>query len=113
MATPKDLLNEVHSKGKSPKPYFVNLTFWEDRPRLNLWEQIIQQRRKLDEEEQAQKEAQIKVKLNYIKWSRILHCKLQSDRKNSPKINFLHRFGLLHFFFTYFTLFDRELIKRS
>ena len=27
---------QVHSKGKSPKPYFVNLTFWEDRPRLDL-----------------------------------------------------------------------------
>ena len=60
VATPKDLLNEVHSKGKASKPYFVNLTFWEDRPRLNLWEEIIQQRRKL-EEEAAQKEAQIKV----------------------------------------------------
>ena len=64
VATPKDLLNEVHSKGKASKPYFVNLTLWEDRPRLNLWEEIIQQRheqrRKL-EEEAAQKEAQIKV----------------------------------------------------
>ena len=80
MATPKDLLNEVNSKGKSPKPYFVNLTFWEDRPRLNLWEQIIQQRRKLDEEEQAQKEAQIKVKLNYIKWTHILHVANLSSR---------------------------------
>jgi len=59
VATPKDLLNEVHSKGKASKPYFVNLTFWEDRPRLNLWEEIIQQRRKL-EEEAAKKEAQIK-----------------------------------------------------
>ena len=60
VATPKDLLNEVHSKGKSySKPYFVNLTFWEDRPRLNLWEKNVQQKRKLIEE--AKKEAQIKV----------------------------------------------------
>ena len=69
--TPKYLLNELHSKSlakSSPycKPYFVNLTFWEDRPRLNRWETLLQQRRKL-EEEASNEQKQLEIKVNQDK----------------------------------------------
>lgn len=69
--TPKDLLNELHSKSLAKsnpytKPYFVNLTFWEDRPRLNRWETLLQQRRKL-EEEASKEQKQLEIKVNQDK----------------------------------------------
>ena len=38
------------------KPYVVNLTFWEDRPRLNLWEKRLSEQRQ--EERKAKEEAE-------------------------------------------------------
>ena len=52
-ATPKEASNESKNKAAN-KPYFVNLTFWEDRPRLNLWEKSLQQQRQLELEKKEQ-----------------------------------------------------------
>ena len=64
-AMPKELfLNELNSKNKATtKPYLVNLTFWEDRPRLNMWEKSLSKRQQL--EEQTKKEEEEKSKVSY------------------------------------------------
>ena len=59
-ALPKDILNDPISKvaKAATKPYVVNLTFWEDRPRLNLWEKRLSEQRQ--EERKAKEEAHAK-----------------------------------------------------
>ena len=51
-ATPKESLNDLR-KVPTGKAYLVNLTFWEDRPRLNLWEKEVRERKELEEAEAA------------------------------------------------------------
>ena len=54
---PKDFLSaDLRNKaGITTKPFLVNLTFWEDRPRLNFWEKILLKRKQLAK--QAKNEA--------------------------------------------------------
>ena len=56
-AMPKDFLSaDLRNKaGITTKPFLVNLTFWEDRPRLNFWEKILLKRKQLAK--QAKNEA--------------------------------------------------------
>jgi len=56
-AMPKDFLSaDLRNKaGSTTKPFLVNLTFWEDRPRLNFWEKILLKRKQLAK--QAKNEA--------------------------------------------------------
>ena len=59
----KESLNDLR---KVPaKPYLVNLTLWEDRPRLNLWEEMVRQRQRkeLEERENEARRQQEKMKV--------------------------------------------------
>ena len=77
VAKPNEILTDVHNKSKPSKPYFVNLTFWEDRPRLNLWEKKIQDemkkealRKKQKKEEEIERETKEKNNLMAISLER-------------------------------------------
>ena len=57
-STPKESLNDLR-KVPTGKAYLVNLTFWEDRPRLNLWEKEVRERKELEEaEERSRKQSE-------------------------------------------------------
>ena len=69
----KESLNDLR---KVPaKPYLVNLTFWEDRPRLNLWEEMVRQRQRkeLEEQENEARRQQEKMKVTHSGGSRTFH----------------------------------------
>ena len=76
-ATPKESLNDLR-KVPTGKAYLVNLTFWEDRPRLNLWEKEVRERKELEEaEERSRKkseERRKKVTLHYSNTSTKARC---------------------------------------
>ena len=76
-ATPKESLNDLR-KVPTGKAYLVNLTFWEDRPRLNLWEKEVRERKELEEaEERSRKkseERRKKVTLHHSNTSTKARC---------------------------------------
>lgn len=65
-ATPKDAASNEAKNKAANKPYFVNLTFWEDRPRLNLWEKSLQQQRQLEKEKKEQEAKKVTTFVNEV-----------------------------------------------
>ena len=85
-ATPKESLNDLR-KVPTGKAYLVNLTFWEDRPRLNLWEKEVRERKELEEaEERSRKKSEERRKKVTLHYSNTSSTVFEIHRKVSFKI---------------------------
>ena len=84
-ATPKESLNDLR-KVPTGKAYLVNLTFWEDRPRLNLWEKEVRERKELEEaEERSRKKSEERRKKVTLHYSNTSSTVFEIHRKVSFK----------------------------
>lgn len=58
VASPRDSPTGMPEHHKKQKPVLVNLTFWEDRPRLNLLEKLRQQQKQQQQQEEQQQQSE-------------------------------------------------------
>ena len=83
-ATPKESLNDLR-KVPTGKAYLVNLTFWEDRPRLNLWEKEVRERKELEEAEERSRKQSEERRKKVTSIVHTMHYSTATKERTKPK----------------------------